>query len=107
MHYETHHRILLVRTAFGDHDRYGYEDFIRKSLATCLVKEDPVAVEEVEKECRRYALVAVEETVVLHDKVQEVRGLLFNRGIGLLTSEARIDVTDGRAKRVVLLHVET
>ena len=64
-------------------------------VATLVVVEDAVSIEEGDKEGSRAAFVPICQGVVLDDEVEQVgRFVLYGR-VDLLTTEALVDGTDG------------
>ena len=59
-----------------------------------------VAVQEVHEQKGRTALVAVGERVVLHDKVQQMRGLGLHGGVGGLHEHALVQIAQQRVQPI-------
>ena len=79
VHDERDHRLFLLGAGLGDHKRHRHEQAVRHPLLDAAEKR-PITVEEVQEEAARDALVAVDERMVLDDKVQQVGSLLLDRG---------------------------
>ena len=104
-HSQCHHSLFLVGLRLGGHD--GERD--QRAVGNTLGAIDPqriVHVQEIQEERGGDALVAVVERMVLHDEIQQVRGLFLESRVHLLPAEAMVDRRDARAEGVVLLDTE-
>ena len=105
-HDEVYHHFLFDRLGFCYHDRQRDKRVVGYPLGAVLTQQKTVALEEVEKESRRDALVAVREAVVLCDEVEKVRGLLLCRRIKILTAKRLVHRAKGGLEGAVLLVAE-
>ena len=105
VHHQPDHHILIFRQGFGDQQRECREaDIVDHGLA--VAEQPAVAVQEVDKQERADALVAVGEGVILDDEVEKVRGLRLHRRIGGLAEDALIEIAEQSGQTVLALAAE-
>lgn len=106
VHDNFYHSILFLRTAFGNEQSKGNKGCIVNSLIVHIVIENAVLVHKPKKEGSGNTLVAITETVVLGDKIQEHGCFLLYGRIKILTSECLIYLAYATLETVVLLVCE-
>ena len=73
--------VFLFRLAFSNQQGQGDQCIIGQALAAVGTIEDVVGVQEIDEEGRSDSLVAVAESMVLDDEIEQVGSFLFGAGI--------------------------
>lgn len=103
VHDNFDHSILFLWTAFGNEQSKGNKGCIVNLLIVHIVIENAVLVHKPKKEGSGNTLVAITETVVFGDKIQE-HGCFFLYGrVKILTSKGLIYLAYATLETVVLL----
>ena len=75
---DLHHHVLLLRAAFGYHEREGDQSVVGYALRAVRVVEDTVTSHEPQEKSSGNAFVAVSERMVLRDQVEQHGGLFLD-----------------------------
>ena len=73
--------VFLFRLAFGNQQGQGDQCIVGQTLAAVSTIEDVIGVQEVDEEGRGDSLVAIAESMVFDNEVEQVGSFLFGAGI--------------------------
>lgn len=106
VHDNFYHSILFLRTAFSNEQSKGNKGCIVNALIVHIVIENAILVHKPKKESSGNTLVAITETVVFGDKIQEHGCFLLYSRVKILTSKGLIYLAYATLETVVLLVCE-
>ena len=90
--YHLYHDIFFFGTAFGNHQRKGYEGIIRQSFRTVGTIKNTIVIQEPKKQGCCNTLVPVAERMIFGDKVEQHGGFLFYRRVKFLGSKSLVNM---------------
>ena len=98
--------VLLLGPALGDEEGQGYQGVVGQPFAAVVTIEDAVSAKEIDEQRCCDSLVAVAESVILDDEVEEISPFLLDARVKLLAAEGLVDGPQRALETLIFLDSE-